>query len=203
MTFYDDFDTDVLWCFLSRKGVPKYVMYKFSVAGIGPIRISPESHLHQCPPNLSESSGLHPHRCTECSSLQSRIFFSEPHIGKVKNSGSPKHNPSKPHPCNMPQAKRKLRCNLRKAALQKLHCNVRFSAVRTSFVPKAALQQTKSCTATSKKLRCTGKWTLSCRFPANFKPPCLGTHVLGLAEKHGGLANRGLGYLSTIVHDWL
>ena len=37
----------------------------------------------------------------------------------------------------------KLRCNCRKVALQKLHCNICFSAVQTSFLPKAALQQAR------------------------------------------------------------
>ena len=72
-----------------------------------------------------------------------------------------------------------MRCSFRNAALQKLHCNIRFSAVRTSFVTKAALQQTENCTATSKSLRCR-KVALSCRFPAGFKPPRLGTHVSDL-----------------------
>ena len=63
-------------------------------------------------------------------------------------SGSPKPHPSKPHPCNMPQAKTEVALQFLEIALQKLHCNIRFSAVRTSFVPKAALQQTKNCTAT-------------------------------------------------------
>ena len=72
--------------------------------------------------------------------------------------------------------KRKLRCSFRNAALQKLHCNIGFSAVQKSFGQEAALQQTKNCTATSKKLRCR-KVALSCRFPAGFKPPRLGTHV--------------------------
>ena len=99
-------------------------------------------------------------------------------------SVSPKPDPSKPHPCNMPQAKRKLHCSFRSAALQELHCNIVFSAMRKSFGPKAALQQTKNCTATSKKLRCR-KVALSCRFPAAFKPPRLGTHVSDLLIAHG------------------
>ena len=41
------------------------------------------------------------------------------------------------------------------------------------FLSKAALQQTKNCTATLKKLRCT-KVELFCRFPADFKLPRLG-----------------------------
>ena len=77
----------------------------------------------------------------------------------------------KPHPCDMPQAKKqKLHCNLRKVALQMLNCNIRLSAVRTSFSPKTALQQTKNCIATSIKLRC-GEVALSCRFPADFRFP--------------------------------
>ena len=51
--------------------------------------------------------------------------------------------------------------NFRKVALQTLHCNIRFSAARTSFLPKAALQQTRNCTATLKS-GIGGKW----RFPA-------------------------------------
>ena len=76
--------------------------------------------------------------------------------------------------------KRKLRCSFWNAALQKLHCNIRFSAVRTSFVPEAALQQTKNCTATSKSLRCK-KVALSCNaFLRVSSPPRLGTHVSDL-----------------------
>ena len=75
---------------------------------------------------------------------------------------------------NMPKRKLKLRCSFRNAALQKLHCNIGFSAMRKSFGPKAALQQTKKCTATSKKLRCR-KVALSCRFRApTFRHPRFG-----------------------------
>ena len=87
--------------------------------------------------------------------------------------------PLNPTPATCHKRKRKLRCNFWNAALQKLHCNIGFSAMRTSFVPKVALQQTKNCTATSKSLRCR-KVALSWRFPAGFKPPRLGTHVSDL-----------------------
>ena len=98
--------------------------------------------------------------------------------------------PLNPTPATCHKRKRKLRCSFRSAALQKLHCNIGFSAVRKSFGPKAALQQTKSCTATSKKLRCR-KVALSCRFPAAFKPPRLGTHVrFGPADLKRALKNR-------------
>ena len=89
--------------------------------------------------------------------------------------------PLNPAPATCHKRKRKLRCSFRNAALQKLHCNIGFSAVRKSFGPKAALQQTENCTATSKKLRCR-KVALSCRFRAGFKPPRLGTHVSDLLK---------------------
>ena len=85
-------------------------------------------------------------------------------------SASPKPHPSKPHPCNMPQAKTEVALQF---ALQKLHCNIRLPAVRISFLPKALLQQTKNCTAT---LHCT-KVVLSCRFPVDVRLPRLGAHM--------------------------
>ena len=79
-----------------------------------------------------------------------------------------------PTPATRYNRKQKLHCNFRKVALQKLNCNIRFSAVRTSFLPKAALQQTKNCTATLKKLHCK-KVPLSCRFQdPTFRLPRLG-----------------------------
>ena len=84
--------------------------------------------------------------------------------------------PLNPTPATCHERKLKLRCSFRNAALQKLHCNICFSAARKSFLPKAALQQARNCTATLEKLRCK-KVALSCRFPADFKLPRLGTHV--------------------------
>ena len=84
--------------------------------------------------------------------------------------------PLNPTPATCHTRKRQLRCNFWNVALQKLHCNIRFSAVWKSFSPKAALQQAKNCSATLKKLRCR-KVALSCRFPADFKLPRLGSHV--------------------------
>ena len=103
------------------------------------------------------------------------------HITKARQERQEVLNPTplNPTPATCHKRKRKLRCSFWNAALQKLHCNIGFSAVRTSFVPKAALQQTKDCTATSKSLRCR-KVALSCRFHAGFKPPRLGTHVSDL-----------------------
>ena len=98
-------------------------------------------------------------------------------------SGSPEPRPSKPT-ATCHKRKWKLRCSFWNVALQKLHCNICFSAVRKSFVPKAALQQAKNCTATLKKLRCR-KVALSCRFPADFKLPRLGTHVYDLLTYTG------------------
>ena len=56
--------------------------------------------------------------------------------------------PLNPTPATCHKRKRKLRCSFWNAALQKLHCNIRFSAVRKSFLPKAALQQ-------AQKLHCS------------------------------------------------
>ena len=109
-----------------------------------------------CPPNLHKIAG---------------ISFSASHDKQVLNP-----TPLNPTPATCHKRKRKWHCNFRNAALQKLHCNIRFAAARKSFLPKAAPQQAKNCTATSKKLRCR-KVALSCRFPAGFKPPRLGTHV--------------------------
>ena len=103
----------------------------------------------------------------------------KPHPSKPHPSASLNLTPLNPTPATCHKRKRKLRCSFRSAALQELHCNIGFSAVRKSFGPKAALQQAKNRTATSKKLRCR-KVALSCRFPAGFKPPRLGTHVSDL-----------------------
>ena len=105
--------------------------------------------------------------------LSWRVMWCLQHVSKERGivvlglSGSPKPHTSKPHPCNMPQAKTEI-------ALQFSECciNIRFSAVRKWFLPKAALQQAKNCSATLKKLRCR-KVALSVRFPADFKPPRL------------------------------
>ena len=94
--------------------------------------------------------------------------------GLFKNQQVLNPTPLNPTPATCHKRKRKLRCSFRNAALQKLHCNIGFSAVRKSFGPEAALQQTKNCTATSKKLRCT-KVALSCGFQApTFRHPPLG-----------------------------
>ena len=107
-------------------------------------------------------------------SFSDRRFWRKPLSQQVLNL-----TPLNPTPATCHKRKRKLHCSFRSAALQELHCNVCFSAVRKSFGPKAALQQAKNCTAISKKLRCR-KVALSCRFPADFKPPRLGTHVSDL-----------------------
>ena len=71
--------------------------------------------------------------------------------------------PLNPTPATCHKRKRKLHCRFRSAALQELHCNIAFSAVRKSFGPTAALQQTK--TALQHRKNCVArKW----RFPAAF-----------------------------------
>ena len=44
--------------------------------GLGPFEFLPEIHMDQWLPNLSESSGLHRHRSTECSSLSVFVMLS-------------------------------------------------------------------------------------------------------------------------------
>ena len=85
-------------------------------------------------------------------------------LGSLTRSSDSQKLSLNPTPATCHQRKRKLRCSFRSAALQKLHCNIGFSAMRKSFGPKTALQQTKNCTATSRKLRCRKVW----RFPAAF-----------------------------------
>ena len=83
----------------------------------------------------------------------------------------------------MPPAKTEVALQFLELAPQKLHCNICFSAMRTSFLPKAALQQTKNCTATLKKLRC--------------RKVALSWHTrLGLAEIVPGNQGRNLNFLS-------
>ena len=84
----------------------------------------------------------------------------------TRKSASPTAHPSKSHPCNMPQAKTEVSLRFSESCAGE----IAFSAVRMSFLPKVALQQTENCTATLAKLHCK-KVALSCRFPADFKLP--------------------------------
>ena len=80
----------------------------------------------------------------------------------------------------MPQAKTEV-------ALQFLECCAAEVALQHWLFCSAEVILTKSCAAASEKLHCNiGKAALqesgaflplSCRFPAGFKPPRLGTHV--------------------------
>ena len=84
-------------------------------------------------------------------------------------SASPKPDPSKPHPCNMPQAKTEV-------ALQFLECCAAETALQPWLFCSAEGIWTKSCAAANEKLHCNieklrcMKVALSCRFPAAFKP---------------------------------
>ena len=93
-------------------------------------------------------------------------------------SASPKPHPSKPHPCNMPQAKTEV-------ALQFLECCAAEVALQHWPFCSAEVILTKSCAATSEKLHCNiGKAALqesgaflplSCGFQApTFRHPRLG-----------------------------
>ena len=99
----------------------------------------------------------------------------------AKSSASPKPDPSKPHPRNMPQAKTEV-------ALQFSECCAAGTALQHCLFCSAEVIWTKSCAAANEKLhrnieklRCR-KVALSCRFPAAFKPPRLGTHVSDLLK---------------------
>ena len=95
-------------------------------------------------------------------------------------SASPIPHPSRPYPCNMPQAKTEVAlqflesCAAEVALQHLLFCNAEV------IFPKAALHQMKNCTAT-KKQRCR-KVALSCRFPADFEAPTCRHPRLGPAD---------------------
>ena len=103
-----------------------------------------------------------------------------------KRSGNPKPHPSKPHPCNMPQAKTEV-------ALQFSECCAAEVALQHSLFCSVEVVSTKSCAAASEKLQCniekaalqeSGAFLpLSCGFQApTFRHPRLGPAEIG-AEK--------------------
>ena len=136
----------------------------------------PETSKFTKPPGSCEFCGFSYRKNQERASKFSSILGRDRGLIFSENQQVLNLTPLNPTPATCHMRKQKLHCSFRSAALQELHCNIVFSAVRKSFGPEAALQQTKNCTATSKKLRCR-KVALSCRFPAAFKPPRLGTHV--------------------------
>ena len=81
------------------------------------------------------------------------------------------------------------------AANEKLHCNIE----------KAALQESNAFLPLSCGFQAPRKVTLSCRFPADFKPPRLGTHVSDLLRLRIAASIAFLfrawfkGFLDTIV----
>ena len=90
---------------------------------------------------------------------------------------SPKPHPSKPHPCNMPQAKTEV-------ALQFSECCAAETALQHWLFCSAEVIWTNSCAAANEKLHCNiekaalqESGAFLQRFPAGFKPPRLGTHV--------------------------
>ena len=105
-------------------------------------------------------------------------------------SASPKPHPSKPRPCNMPQAKTEValqfsECCAAETALQHwLFCNA-----EVIWTKNCAAAKTKNCTATSKKLRCR-KVALSCRFPCGFQAPTFRHPRFGPADFHLPLHSR-------------
>ena len=94
------------------------------------------------------------------------------------NSAGPKPDPSKPHPCNMPQAKTEV-------ALQFSECCAAETALQHWLFWSAVVIWTKSCAATNEELHCniekaalqeSGAFLpLSCGFQApTFRHPRLG-----------------------------
>ena len=97
---------------------------------------------------------------------------------RTHSSASPKPHPSKPHPCNVPQAKTEV-------ALQFSECCAAETALQHSLFCSAEVILTKSCAAASEKLQCniekaalqeSGAFLpLSCGFQApTFRHPRLG-----------------------------
>ena len=75
-------------------------------------------------------------------------MVSETVIGPSPNfSASPKPHPSKPHPCNMPQAKTEV-------ALQFSECCAAETALQHWLFCNAEVIWTKSCAAANEKLHC-------------------------------------------------
>ena len=107
------------------------------------------------------------------------FFFAEECSTKWQShSASPIPHPSKPHPCNMPQAKTEV-------ALQFSECYATEVALQHSLFCSAEVVFTKSCAAASEKLQCniekaalqeSGVFLpLSCGFQApTFRHPRLG-----------------------------
>ena len=97
-------------------------------------------------------------------------------VSRAVGSASPKPHPSKPHSCNMPPVKTEVALQFSES------CAAEVALQHLLFCSADAIF-TKSCAATNEKLRChieklrCRKVALSCRFPADFKPPRLGTHV--------------------------
>ena len=100
------------------------------------------------------------------------------HLCRATLSASPKPDPSKPHPCNMPQAKTEV-------ALQFSECCAAGTALQHSLFCSAEVIWTKSCAAANEKLHCniekaalqeSGAFLpLSCGFQApTFRHPCFG-----------------------------
>ena len=124
-------------------------------------RAFPASVQAHCPPKclifLRQNAKL-PNRpgFTLLARYAAKLGIAEVRQCELSASASPKPHPSKPLPC-------------KKVVLQKLHCNIRLFAVRTSFLPKAALQQAKKLHCSTEKLHLQisgGFLPLSCGFQA-------------------------------------
>ena len=103
-------------------------------------------------------------------------------------SASPKPHPSKPHPCNMPQAKTEV-------ALQCSECCAAETALQHRLFCSAEAIWTRSCAAANEKLHCniekaalqeSGAFLpLSCGFQApTFRHPRLGPAEFGMLARN-------------------
>ena len=79
------------------------------------------------------------------------LSLGKPHAHKISHfdfpSASPKPHPSKPHPCNMPQAKTNV-------ALQFSECCAAETALQHRLFCNAEVIWTRSCAAANEKLHC-------------------------------------------------
>ena len=120
---------------------------------------------------------------------------------QVPNSASPKPDPSKPHPCNMPQAKTEV-------ALQFWECCAAETALQHWLFCSAEVIWPKSCAAANEKAHCniekaalqeSGAFLpLSCGFQApRFRHPRFGTGAKSSVKKiaaffSSAIANRSV-----------
>ena len=91
-------------------------------------------------------------------------------------SANPKPHPSKPHPCNRPQAKTEVALQFSESCAAEVALQHSLFSSADIIFTKSCAATNENCIATLRKLHCK-KVALSCRFPADSKLLRLGTHV--------------------------